>query len=615
MTLTRIGHLETVIRVPDATAASSERLRWIAEERLPGALGGPVGRALAEFGEVVVLRHVDLALSIVAPSSTGAEELTDRWARAVGDAVADVAARGDRRDIVRFADEATFVSSFVRDLLAGRAWETWCYGAFRPLREIPVGAAIARVLGEHAHVLAAILRLLGRDDALQQALSALPEEGAEQVWRSALTQGPRPLDGASALPIAAAALHIARRLRILAEPAPEPAELATGHRRWFPDPVDWSTARSLADAVCAALEELARAGFLRPDATAGREDVAIAVTDLDWLDRERLADAIVALLDPADTSGARDDVDVELATLGTAIEAAARSAGLWPPAPADDPAAAAVRLLAALAERDPVLAARADAPFEIQRFLSRSTRAVAADRAGDATASSRAARPDAGPSWHRCEAAGVLLLTRAFADLRFGALASRLGLPSPGLADDSSAALLLSVALAVAGPDGVARDGRLDPGLVALLGREDAVSAVELAAAWSATDASGHRLLRAELDELAAGQRLDQPRPLPECCHPALPGLACGSTARAAHLAILAWARWLPGLSGSTPQYVLAQLLRRGGSVSVSADTVRVALDPRPLDVVAELAGYLAPSGAVPWTDERAVLITRGEAS
>jgi hypothetical protein len=611
MTLTRVGQLETVIRVPDAASPLPGRFDDFARERLPAALAVAVERALPETREVVVFRHVDLELRLEANASAGAEEITDRWARAAGAAVAALSARGDDRDVVRFPDEASFVAHFVRDLLAGRAWGMWCYGAFRPLRDLSVGAAIARVLTDHALILDAILRALGRDDALEHALATLRPEEARSVWQSTLAHGPQPLDAASALPIAAAALRVARRLRLLAEPAPEPAQLAAGHGRWAPQPLEWSSRAALADAVCGALAELARAGLLRPTtAEVLRQRAAPAVTDLDWLDRERLVTGIVALLDPTATGGAPAEFDAETEALRRVIEAVARESGLKL---ADD-AVTAMRLFAALAERDPKLAARPEAATEIQRLLAQAVRA-----GGNVPAAARSATvvkdgaAEAGAPWRRCEAAGVLLLARALADTRLGGLASRLELPAPGLAGDPAAALLLSLGLAVAGSAGVDEDGRLDPGLLALLGRDDAVNVTELAAAWSSTDVGRHRTLRAELTELAAGQRLDRPRPVPDCCHPAIPGLARGTTARTAHLAIMAWARWLQGLSGSTPAFLLVQLLRRGGSVSVAADAVRVALDPRPLDAVIELAGYLEPLEGVPGLGGRTLHITRGQ--
>jgi hypothetical protein len=57
------------------------------------------------------------------------------------------------------------------------------------------------------------------------------------------------------------------------------------------------------------------------------------------------------------------------------------------------------------------------------------------------------------------------------------------------------------------------------------------------------------------------------------------------------------WARWLQGFAGASVPYLLHQLVRRPGRLRPDRDGhgLLVELDPRPLDVVLELAGYLAP--------------------
>jgi hypothetical protein len=611
MTLARVGQLETVTRVADAGSPLPRRIDELAQDRLPVALDLSVSRALPTSREVVVLRRVDVDVVLDPSGSARRDEITDQWAEAAGASVAAIATRADDRDVVRFADEATFVAHFVRDLLVGRAWETWYYGAFAPLRDLAIGAAVARVLADHAHVLGAILRILGREGKLEHALATLRPEEAELVWVSALSHGPQPLDAAAALPIAATALRIASRLRVLREPTREPAALAASHERWAPQPLEWSSRAALADAVCGALAELARVGILMPLRPGVRERAALAVSDLDWLDRERLVAGIVSLLE-ADIRADPKKYDADTEALRRSVDAAVRESGLQLAGEPADNAVIQMRVLAALAELEPKLADHPGAAAEIQRVLAQAVHRaahepVSASRATVLTDQVRATDL----AWHRCEAAGGLLLARALDDTRLAGLASKLGVPAPGLTSDPEGALLLSVELAVAGSAGVRPDGRLDPGLLALLAREDALSVTELATAWSSTSVSNHRTFRTELTKLAAGQRLDRPQPLPDLCHPAIPGLARGTTARAAHLVILAWSRWLPGLGNSTLAFLLEQLLRRGGSVRIADDSVRVVLDPRPLDVVLELAGYFEPLEGVRRPGGPTLLITR----
>ena len=68
-----------------------------------------------------------------------------------------------------------------------------------------------------------------------------------------------------------------------------------------------------------------------------------------------------------------------------------------------------------------------------------------------------------------------------------------------------------------------------------------------------------------------------------------------------------AWARWLPGLREASAGFLRAQCLARGGAVRRAATRIDVTLDPAPLDVVLQMAGYLRPIEGLPWCGDRAV--------
>ena len=72
--------------------------------------------------------------------------------------------------------------------------------------------------------------------------------------------------------------------------------------------------------------------------------------------------------------------------------------------------------------------------------------------------------------------------------------------------------------------------------------------------------------------------------------------------------ALRLWTAWLPGLSRSNAPYILANLIRRSGRIGVTARAVEVRLDPGPMDVVLEMAGYLREIETVPWLAGRAVI-------
>ena len=69
------------------------------------------------------------------------------------------------------------------------------------------------------------------------------------------------------------------------------------------------------------------------------------------------------------------------------------------------------------------------------------------------------------------------------------------------------------------------------------------------------------------------------------------------------------WARWLRGFSAASVPYLLDELVRRPGLVCRDGTGVYVELDPRPLDVVLEIAGYIGDLSAGPLPGERDVTI------
>jgi hypothetical protein len=65
------------------------------------------------------------------------------------------------------------------------------------------------------------------------------------------------------------------------------------------------------------------------------------------------------------------------------------------------------------------------------------------------------------------------------------------------------------------------------------------------------------------------------------------------------------WSRWLRGFSESSPTFLLDNLVRRPGVIEIRPDRLIVELDPRPLDIVLEMAGYFVPLEDLPWQEAR----------
>jgi hypothetical protein len=75
---------------------------------------------------------------------------------------------------------------------------------------------------------------------------------------------------------------------------------------------------------------------------------------------------------------------------------------------------------------------------------------------------------------------------------------------------------------------------------------------------------------------------------------------------------VRAWARWLRGLAGSTPAYLLKNALDRRASVHQNDRFLEVTLASAPLDSVIELSGYFAPIPRVSWLGGREIRFLRG---
>jgi hypothetical protein len=113
---------------------------------------------------------------------------------------------------------------------------------------------------------------------------------------------------------------------------------------------------------------------------------------------------------------------------------------------------------------------------------------------------------------------------------------------------------------------------------------------------------SAQRLIDLDLDTVVQCESTAFP------CSKAVAGLLD----RTAAWTLRAWARWLPGLGGSSPSYLLQQLIRRPGSIRVAPSCLHVHLEPAGLDEILRMAGYLSESPAVSWLGNRTIRFTVG---
>jgi hypothetical protein len=73
------------------------------------------------------------------------------------------------------------------------------------------------------------------------------------------------------------------------------------------------------------------------------------------------------------------------------------------------------------------------------------------------------------------------------------------------------------------------------------------------------------------------------------------------------------WARWLSQFATSSIPYLLTQFVRRPGWLSTQQDVILIEMEPRPLDMVIGMAGYMTELERVPWLDQRTVRLRTRE--
>jgi hypothetical protein len=601
---------------------------------LDRALESSLGDALAErlattFGddeEVVVVREARVEVALTADDCRLGSSVANRVSTAAAQSIAAILKAPQSADqVARFENQAAFAGAFIIDLLASRAWDRWCYGPFRRYRRATMRETVAAVLDENDR--AGILRWLrshGHDD-----VCAILESDARPTDRETESRARHASSNGSAALVDAA--H--RILRALGwsedtEALHHAVRALIAHRE-IPA---WTDVRQLStwvlDLVSAVLDETVEDWTPAP-AALDRLD-AVLNAGLDWLDvpfvrgeiqrvtaSTPLGDHIAGELSrPRDTPA--DVTAAVLRNLTLRIRA-----GLVPLAGISGPDAMLSRLLdaarvvdverrvpedqlvvalrsvarswwmktvTALGARDlerNVMPGDANAPGASGDKSFRTAESQVADRQAAPSDAAAAALLDAlsKPSdddeaagvW--TAAAGLFLLTRPVLDLRLAALAHECGLPLP------SVLALIAQALF---------------GLTLPL---DAASA-----AWVG-DAEPRRLEEHE------GAKLKQLQRIIELTVADQGVLGAGSQDPdihpiAAHV-VRAWARWLPGVHGSSVGYLVRNCLTRTGTVRVTRVSLDVRLDPAPLDVVLEMAGCFRPIDAVGWLDGRRMTFTR----
>lgn len=658
----RIGHWHCLYRLIGArqeAALAIERLERAVRPRVSDAYADALARVFENDPAVYCLRRVNVRLVLDGAMAETEANLARRWADRIGSAVVGCIARdGDSSgNFVRFNDEIDYVAHFVLDLLNDIAWERWYYGAFSKLRGRPKKEAVLFLLIEHQEHLAALLRRLDILECLDRVLALIDESAARALWAEVRETRGELYNADGYRIFVRSAIRILSLLCVWSASAPSESSVLEEYLEGRPLMPDWTDRRSLAAAVLNVIRHATGRAYvlgLNPETVQKLSEISEQVSlEFDWLDVEWLYNALLAILAEASPRLQQTALPSRSPTstplhrqIVERIRDLLRARKVTLDLAETDMALNAMRLYAALAAADPELASRPAARGIIDHLLicarsiaeaSDPYKILAAMRAGSDAASfeslprraqdavrnasaygptaiealeeivaSKATRhTEAQESLLQTDCAGLFLAARAIIDARIPQLAV-----ASGAGPVSS--VLLAIGIVWMGTRAL-RDSMTDEGLAFWCGlAPQEHSATEL---LSALDVAGCRRLLVKVRELFEDRAsLDSSLKdvaAPDTCLADLtadlpPGVMIDeSLSLVAIYAIRLWAQWLPGLSKSSPPYLLRNLLRRAGTLHIGDHRVEVRLRPGPFDIVLEMASYTKELSEVTWLGGR----------
>jgi hypothetical protein len=645
----RIGSLHLRYRVHGSTdAALSLGIDRALQDGLAHAVTTRLDAMFGDDPSVVVVRELGAAVALSDAGSMLTSGVVERVCASSLDALSRMLARETSSDsVIRFADEAEFVGSFIVDLLAGLAWNRWYYGALQRYRRSDPRATIHAVLAESGIDAARVFAWLTRRGKLDAMLELLTPNDALAIVAPLGAQARLTRDDFAGTDILAdAALRLVRALGS--------SDSEDGHRMLVadflasqPPPARWTDRRALSAWVLA----LVRFIVTRATPTPGARDSPPAEVlellggSLDWLDGPWLIDELSALARHGADAGERErrpdrplltpgqnrilaNLDSRVRSGGVAVPKsvgenelivrliAAATEGLAAEETLDGTLLAAIREVARSAARsseDPALGHSLPSTNRSPPDQRTSRAGVAPQRTTVGDTLSRYG-PDAARLFQTLQAmqpmseepaqstpaGGLFLLLRALLDTRLPTLASEAGVPLQPLLGalaikwfdvhppfDAATSLWVGTD----SPDfGALADGSADVDSVQSGLLETLVA-------------------RHVLDETDARGIIEADARLSSAALPCPPE-ADATISRIASFLIRAWSHWLPGVANSSTPFLLDNCLRRAARVRVSAALIAVDLDPSPLDVVLQMAGYLSRLDTVPWLGGRSVVFS-----
>ena len=164
------------------------RLDKLVRERLPAIIQDELGHAPAGADAYYVVRRLHLSLWLDAMASEDGD-VADRWGKLVAGALVRAILYANGDNVRRFEDGASFVATFLSDLMAGQAWTQWAYEEFRPLEGLSVGETASYLLAARPALLVRVAERLAAAGRLKRLIEAIGERDAKLLWDRGLGFG------------------------------------------------------------------------------------------------------------------------------------------------------------------------------------------------------------------------------------------------------------------------------------------------------------------------------------------------------------------------------------------------------------------------------------------
>lgn len=653
---TRIGHLHITYRVPQSSPSASmliPTLERVTSDRIAAVCDQAFAEVFADDPAVRVIRKVSTRVAILSRRATLESRIAEQWGHRLCAAVVESIVEENSENVVSFENQAEFVTSFLTELTTGDAWSRWYFGAFGLYRKRPAGEAILAVLDDNREWLWEILRRLRQSRVLDTVLALLGLAGQKKLWKEIIRSAPQPESAEAFQVFVNSALSVLDALELWSTERPSADSILESYLRTGPATPQWTNTRSLSDALADVIQFVVSQHWLSSAASLSADQMIRLEQTLgrnfDWLDIPHLTRRLLSMFQASSVHSLEKQFVLRprsaAAPQKLALELLARLVreGKCRLPRDSDLHANLLRLLVILSEENDSASVAAIAPVlesivsvwlalrstrdfreilsllrrgSTQQFDEAATPAVSEETRRHLEVIATSGKPaialveellkqsqstasDEGAVLVRSECAGLFLLVRTLQDVRVKSVLNECEF-------QSLESLLTGLAICLGG-NSAWRSGALDEGAALWAG----IDAKDVTNKLNLLETLDHERFETAFEELLSAQRLTV----------AVANQAVGDTSQflsssADAVAMLnftagrllqAWARWLPGLSNSSPSYLLSNFIRRSGTIAVSPLILDVRFSHGPLDTILQMAGYLEETPTASWLADRRV--------